>query len=131
MHEEDTMKKISMLLLLMICVVIAVSCSGTATIEVENWHEQIPYQSGQVYPSIQARVVGETKSLSNGHESSYYSDTWEVDWFGLFKLQEEVTISAWIYSPVLSNPGHFETKVKVSDGDWEIVEVTQCEGAAE
>jgi hypothetical protein len=125
------MKRIGILLLLFGAVLVAVSCSGTATIEVENWHEKISYQSGWVYPHIQAKVAGETKSIPNGFESAYYSDTWEIDWFGLFKLQEEVTITAWIYDPVLTDPGFFEVKVKVSDEDWETVEVTRCEGAAE
>jgi hypothetical protein len=133
-EEEWDMRRTTLIAVCLLVVVAAASCSGTATVAVENMHNMITLQfptTNNIYPQVQVTVNGEAKYLGNYFNSDPYYDEWEIDWFG-FKLREEVVVRASIYEPgKVSNGGLYETSFQVGDGDMKMVVVSQCPGWAE
>jgi len=128
------MRRATVIAACLLVVIAAASCSGTATVEVENMHSMIRLQlptPNDIYPSVQVTVNGEVKYLGNYYNSETYYDEWEIDWIG-FKFREDVTVQASIYEPAkVSNGGLYQTSFQVGDGDVKMVTVTTCPGWAE
>jgi|GEM_PF-6108948 len=128
------MRRATVIAVCLLVVIAAASCSGTATVAVENMHSMIGLQlptPNDIYPSVQVTVNGEVKYLGNYYNSQTYYDEWEIDWLG-FKFREDVTVQASIYEPgKVSNGGLYQTSFQVGDGDMKMVTVSTCPGWAE
>ncbi len=116
------MKRSLLIILVVVLPLVAISCSGTAWVEVVNEHVTIVKDSTPHEPTIQVTVNGETKIVS-----SFDYEEWEITWVRLMPW-EEVTVRAEVYYPSLSNPGLFEESFRVKDGDVEDLVVRSCTG---
>jgi hypothetical protein len=101
---------------------VAVSCTGTAWINVSNEHATIFIDPDTYSPSLEVTVNGETKTVAH-----YSDDEWEISWVRLVPW-EEVNVRASVSYPTLSNPGLFEQNYRVRDGDVEDIVVQSCTG---
>jgi len=120
--KEDYVKRYLPIILIIFLPLVAISCSGTAWVEVANEHVTVTVDSTPYPPTIEVTVNGETKIVP-----SFDYEEWEISWVKLVPW-EEVTVRASVSYPSLSNPGLYEESFRVKDGDVEDIVVTNCTG---